>query len=100
MKANFKSIIMLLVLVLAVVFAVSAFSGRAGSKDAFTYSELKELLENDFVTSFEVDANSYVKITAYKPITDKDGNFVYKEGTKELQIERDDKGEPKTSRYE
>ncbi len=100
MKANIKSIITLLVLVVAVVLTVTLFSARAGERDKFTYSEAKELLKNDFVISFVIDQNAYVKMEAYKPVTDKDGNFVYKEGTKELQLELDDKSQPKTVTYE
>ena len=100
MKANIKSILMLIALVLTVVITVTLFSSRGAGADKFTYGEMKELLKNDFVISLEVDSALNAKITAYKPITDKDGNFVYKEGTKELQYELNDKGERKTAKYE
>ena len=100
MKANIKSIIMLTCLVLVVVLSVTLFTGTAGSKDKFTYSEAKELLSNDFVISFVIDTNAYVSMKAYKPQTDDDGNFIYKDGTKELQYELDDKGERRVVTYE
>ena len=76
MKSNFKSILVLVSLVLLVVLAVSLFSGRLESKDSFTYGKLNELLENNLVTSLHIDTNLNAKVEAYKPKTDDKGNFV------------------------
>ena len=40
MKANFKSILMLVVMVAVVLFAVSAFTGPTEDEDVFTYGDL------------------------------------------------------------
>ncbi len=64
MKANFKSIILLVVMVLAVIVAVSFFSLES-AEDNFVYSELLELFEEDRVTSFVVNADTstiYLKV--------------------------------------
>ena len=64
MKANIKSILTLIALVLTVVIVVTLFSSRVSGTDKFTYGEMKELLKNDFVISLEVDAQLNAKITA------------------------------------
>ena len=87
MKANFKNIIMLVVMVLAVVIAVSLFSGLGDDKDEFVYSELVELLEKDLVTDFEISEGGEVTVHYLKPIYGVNGSF---EG-----YEKDGKGENK-----
>ena len=89
MKANFKSIIMLLVIVMGVLLAVSMFSNSQGEEDAFVYSDLKDLFNEDLVTSFVVDESGIITVKALDPIrdefgaitgykTDKDGKRVVK----------------------
>ncbi len=75
MKANFKSIIMLLVMVLAVLLAVSIFSGNNNDEDKFVYSDLKDLFADDLVTSFVVDESGIITLKALKPIRDDNGNI-------------------------
>ena len=75
MKADIKSIIMLLVIILAVVVGVSYFSEQKEPEDTFTYSELIEKLEDDAVVSFVIDENSVIKIKAYKNYTMVDGKI-------------------------
>lgn len=75
MKADIKSIIMLLVIILAVVVGVSYFSVDKEPEDTFTYSELIEKLEDDAVVSFIIDENSVIKIKAYKNYTMVDGKI-------------------------
>lgn len=90
MKANFKSIIMLVILIGAVLVAVSVFSPK--SSDNFVYSEVIEMFENDLVTSFVVDDTgtmhlktlSYATDASGAPLLDESGNKVLK---------RDEKGE-------
>ena len=100
MKSNFKSILMLVALVLVVVFAVSIFTSGSHSKDEYTYGEMKELFVQDLVISLHIDSNLVAKFEIYKPLTDKDGNFIYNEGTGRLQIETEDGGMPKTTTFE
>ena len=73
MKANFKSIIMLLVIVMGVLLAVSMFSNSQGEEDAFVYSDLKDLFNEDLVTSFVVDESGIITVKALDPIRDEFG---------------------------
>ena len=99
MKSNFKSILMLISLVLVVVLAVSLFSGRLESKDQFTYGELKELLKNNLVTSLRIDTGLNAKIEAYQPQTDDKGNFI-KDQDGKIKLDLDENGEKKLTKYE
>ena len=87
MKADIKSIIMLLVIILAVVVGVSYFSGEKEPEDTFTYSELIQKLEDDAVVSFVIDENSVIKIKAYKNYKIEDGKIEVsnKEDIEELE---------------
>ena len=76
MKANFKSIAMLIVIVLAVIIGVSYFSKDKETKDEFVYSDLIQLLEDDMVTSFVVDENNVITVKAYKYTKAEDGSLV------------------------
>ena len=77
MKANFKSILMLVLMVAVVLLAVSAFTGPSKEEDVFTYGDLIELLEADAVTELTVNGESTVVLKAYKPTTDAEGNYLY-----------------------
>ena len=77
MKANFKSIAMLLVIVLAVVLAVSIFSPQEKEPETITYGKLIQLLEDDVVTSLIIDENGKAKIKAYK--LDDNGEYTQEE---------------------
>ncbi len=88
MKANFKSIIMLIVLVAAVLVAVSVFS--AEKAEQFEYSQLLQLFEDDLVVSFTVDESGVIDLEAYSfreidsngnPVADENGN-IYKLNSK------------------
>ena len=99
MKSNFKSILMLISLVLVVVIAVSLFSGRLEGNDQFTYGELKELLKNNLVTSLHIDTDLNAKVEAYQPLTDEKGNFI-KDQDGKIQLYRDEIGATKLTEYE
>ena len=86
MKANFKSILMLVLMVAVVIFAVSAFTGSREEEDVFTYGDLIELLEADAVTELTVNGESTVIVKAYKPLTDAEGNYQYVGG--ELSVDK------------
>ncbi len=95
MKANFKSIFMLLAIVLAVLLSVSAFSNnKEKEEDKFVYSDLVGLFEDDLVHSFVVKEGRYITVKALKPIYDEAGDF--------KGYETNDKGETvyKTITYE
>ena len=76
MKANFKSILLLVVILAVIIFAVSWFTDAFKDEEKFEYSDLIELFENDLVTSFNVDGDLAIKITAYKPIRDDAGKII------------------------
>ncbi len=88
MKANFKSIIMLVVLVAAVLVSVSVFS--AEKKDEFKYSELLSMFEDDLVTSFTVNESGTIELDVITYTLDAEGNKILK---------KNDKGEFVTTKH-
>ena len=113
MKVNFKSLFLLILVVLAVIVAVSVFNQNRAGDGEITYGNLKQLLEDDSVIRCEIDGDLVAHITAYEiqvdqksgePIFDKstdrfvyvmqDGQNVIKEYTSQLmyqfQIEKID----------
>ena len=90
MKANFKSIAMLLVIVLAAVLAVSFFSPKSESGDKFVYSDLIQLFEDDLVKSFVVDENGLMTLETYKYVKNENGEDI---------LEPDDKDNTKPKVY-
>ncbi len=99
MKANWKSIIMLLVVLAVIIAAVSVFSTALKDKEQFDYSDMVTLFNEDLVTSFNVDGKLVMTIESIKPKLDKDGNFErYNDPTDRMNYgkvipERDSKGE-------
>ena len=77
MKANFKSIIMLLLIVAVVITTVSVFSSRNGDEDEFVYSDLIELFDKDLVTTYTVDGNLNMKVKALVIKTDANGKELF-----------------------
>ena len=75
MKANLKSIIMLVLIVGVFIVAVTMINNNK-EEDEFVYSELVELFDNDLVKEFTVDADSIITVVAYQSITDENGNIV------------------------
>ena len=90
MKANFKSIIMLILVVAAIIIAVTAFPGNKGSKDEFVYSELLELFGLDLVESYVVDESGVITVKALKPVRDTNGNIISENGKGKYEV-KDDK---------
>ncbi len=80
MKANFKSIIALVALVLVFVMAATLLTGVKEDKRDFEYSDLVFVLKNDLVESFKMDGTT-ITVKAYeykiedgKPVLDANGN--------------------------
>ncbi len=79
MKANFKSILVLIVLVTVVVVGVSFFSSEKAEEE-FLYSNMIELFDKDLVASFVVDDDSVIHLKLYeadstgKIVIDENGN--------------------------
>lgn len=98
MKANFKSIAMLIVIVLAVLISVSLMSNNTNKKEEFVYSDLVQLLKDDMVTSFVVDENNVITVKAYSYQKDEKGDYITDaEGNKQYAV--DDKNNPKVTEY-
>ena len=91
MKSNFKSILMLVLLVAVVLIATSIFSGKFGGDDKFIYSDLLELFEEDLVRDFVVNEKGDITLNAYVATKNEDGTYTF---------ELDDKGERKVKEYE
>ena len=80
MKANFKSIIMLLIMVVAVILAITIFKNSMEEDEKFGYSDVIELFENDLVVYYEVNGKLNLKIKALEPMLDENGNPVFENG--------------------
>ena len=75
MKVNFKSLISLILVIGAIILAVSFLSPGQNNQDKFVYSDLKELFSYDLVQSFEVDETGTITAKYYKPQRDENGNI-------------------------
>ena len=95
MKKNFKSIIVLAVVVLAVIVGVALFSNGMSNEEELTYGELVELFEEDLVQSFEVDGNLNIKIVMLVPQRYDNGEFKRDPSTGKVLFEGDGTGKPK-----
>ena len=67
MKANFKSIIIIAILVSVIIVGSSFIMENTGNEDKFTYSDLVILFKNDLVKEFIIDENDVIIVTAYVP---------------------------------
>ncbi len=76
MKVNYKSILLLSLVVILVISAVSFFTKANADKTDFTYGDLVQLFEEGTVTSCVIDGESVVTVKAYKVQTDKDGRLM------------------------
>ena len=83
MKANFKNIIILLVVVGIVIAGVSFFMNNTKAEGKFGYSDLIELFEKDLVRDFVVDANGVMKLNAYVVTQNEDGSYEFELNDKE-----------------
>ncbi len=77
MKFNYKSILMLVLIVVLMIAAVSIFSGLGQDEDPFTYGELVELFEKDAVYSITIDGDYIAHVNAIE-YEIKDGVIEYK----------------------
>ena len=90
MKANFKSIIMLVVMVAFIILAVS-FMSPASAKEKKEYSEIIELFDMDLVESYQVNESLLMTIKAYRPKLTEEGAYIYNQ-MGELIFETDKDG--------
>ena len=89
MKANFKSIISLILIIGVVLVLSTLLEGRVNN-DKFLYSDLLDLFEADLVRDFVVDDNGKITLNAYVVTKNEDGT---------LSLVLNDKGEPKTESF-
>ena len=89
MKANFKSILSLILIIGVVLVLSTLLEGRVNN-DKFLYSDLLDLFEADLVRDFVVDDNGKITLNAYVVTKNEDGT---------LSLVLNDKGEPKTESY-
>ena len=75
MKVNFKSLLLLILIVFAVITAVSMFNKAQADKVDFTYDDLIQLFEEDAVTSCIIDGESIVTVKAFEVELDNDGRL-------------------------
>ena len=82
MKVNYKSLIMVVVMLAFMILAVSVFSTPKGEEEEFTYGDLQKLFKEDLVYYFEVDGKSNINLKALQlEGVDDQGNPVYKKKT-------------------
>ena len=96
MKANFKNIAMLLLIIALVIVGVSYFS-KLKEDEKFEYSDVIQLFEDDLVKSFVVDEKGVITLKAYKHQVE-NGEVKNDENGNPLYV-LDDKGERKVFEY-
>ena len=89
MKANFKSILSLILIIGVVLVLSTLLEGRVNN-DKFLYSDLLDLFEADLVRDFVVDDNGKITLNAYVVTKNEDGS---------VSLVLNDKGEPKTESF-
>ncbi len=97
MKANFKNIAMLLLIIVAVIAGVSYFSKLKEDDEKFEYSDVIQLFEDDLVKSFVVDEKGVITLKTYKHQTE-NGEIKKDDSGNPLYV-LDDKGERKVFEY-
>ena len=90
MKANFKNIAILILIVGIVIVGVSYLMDKTNKEDKFVYSDLVELFERDLVRDFVIDEKNVIKLNAFVAKRNIDGSYTY---------ELDEKGERKVVEY-
>ena len=78
MKVNFKSLLLLIFIIFAVIAAVSMFNKAQADNTDFTYGNLKQLLEEDAVTECVIDGDLIAHVKAYAVKTDSNGKLLTK----------------------
>ena len=90
MKANFKNIIILILIIGVVIVGSSFLLNKTNDEDKFVYSDLIGLFEADLVRDFVVDEKDTMTLHAYVIKLNGDGSYTF---------ELDDKGERKVVEY-
>ena len=92
MKVNFKSILLLVLLVTAVIVGVSVVSNTLKQNEKFEYSDVVELFDYDLVVRYEMDGDLNLTLWALVPEVDKNGNYIFTpSGSLNYQVDKDGK---------
>jgi len=80
MKANLKSILFFLFMIVVLILCAAVFRDTVAQKEQFTYSRLQDLFDYGLVEEFSLDNKYYLHITAYEPERDENGNIIVQPG--------------------
>ena len=94
MKVNFKSLILLILVIFAVITAVSMFNNAKSDNTDFTYGNMKQLFEENAIVECVIDGELVAHIKAYEVKTDKDGKLLINALNGEFEYVN--KGDPAT----
>ena len=75
MKSNFKSILILILLIAVIIVAVSYVTGAFNRADAVIYSDIMQMFEDDIVVSYVVDGDSIITLKTLAPLLNEDGTY-------------------------
>ena len=75
MKSNFKSILILILLIAVIIVAVSYVTGAFSRADAVIYSDIMQMFEDDIVVSYVVDGDSVITLKTLTPLLNEDGTY-------------------------
>ena len=78
MKANFKNIVVILIIIGVVIIGTSFLMEKNKDNDGFVYSDLIELFEADLVRDFVIDKEATIKLNAFVLIKNEDGSYSFK----------------------
>ena len=90
MKSNFKSILILILLIAVIIVAVSYVTGAFNRADAVIYSDIMQMFEDDIVVSYVVDGDSIITLKARTPVLNEDGTYKREDG--QIVFQRDANG--------
>ena len=99
MKANFKNIIILVLIVGVVIVGSSFMMENATSEDKFTYSDLVAIFEADLVRDFVIDENDVITLNAYVVKLDANGNPIIENGNYVFEMDENGKAKVEELKY-
>ena len=104
MKKNSKSLLFLILIIVAVIIGVSLITNGLSNEEKLSQGDLNWYFEEDLVKSFVIDGNQVLNIEVYKPII-KDPNAKEREEKYsftpdgKIAIEKDENNSPVYEKY-